>query len=44
MAGISFYTLNKLNHGENVDADTLMKSCVALNCSFDEIMEIVETK
>lgn len=44
MAGISGYTLNKLNHGENVNTDTLMKICVALNCSFDDIMEITEGK
>jgi len=44
MAGISGYTLNKLNKGENVNADTLMKICVALNCSFDDIMEITEAK
>ena len=42
MAGLSSYTLNKLNKGENVNADTLMKICVALNCSFDDIMEIVK--
>ncbi|HIR12127.1 MAG TPA: helix-turn-helix transcriptional regulator, partial [Candidatus Fimenecus excrementavium] len=29
MAGLSSYTLNKLNKGENVNADTLMKICVA---------------
>ncbi len=43
MAGLSSYTLNKLNKGENVNAETLMKICVALNCSFDDIMEIVNT-
>ena len=41
MAGLSSYTLNKLNKGENVNAETLMKICVALDCSFDDIMEIV---
>lgn len=41
MAGLSSYTLNKLNKGENVNAENFMKICVALNCSFDEIMEIV---
>ena len=44
MAGISGYTLNKLNKGENVNAETLMKICVALDCSFDDIMEITEAK
>ena len=39
-AGISTYTLNKLKHGENVNAETLAKICVVLNCNFDDIMEI----
>ena len=29
-AGISGYTLNKLNKGETVTSETLMKICVAL--------------
>ena len=41
MAGLSSYTLNKLNKSENVNADTLMRICVALNCTFDDIMEII---
>lgn len=41
-AQISGYTLNKLNHGENVNSDTLLKICRALGCSFDDIMEIEE--
>ena len=41
-AGISGYTLNKLNKGETVTSETLMKICVALGCSFDDVMEIVE--
>ena len=43
-AGISGYTLNKLNKGETVTSETLMKICVALECSFDDIMEITEVK
>lgn len=39
-AGLSSYTLNKLNKGETVTSETLAKICVALNCSFDDIMEI----
>lgn len=42
LAGLSPYTLNKLNHNENVNADTLAKICKALNCTFDDIMELVE--
>lgn len=40
-AGVSGYTLSKLSHGENVNAETLAKICVALNCNFDDIMEII---
>jgi len=42
MAGLSTFTLNKLNHGENVNAETLAKICKALNCGFDDIMEITK--
>lgn len=41
-AGISAYTLNKLNHGETVTSETLAKICKALNCSFDEIMDVID--
>lgn len=41
-AGISTYTLNKLNRGDNVTTDVLVKICKALECSFDDIMEVVE--
>ncbi|MDD4493583.1 MAG: helix-turn-helix transcriptional regulator [Eubacteriales bacterium] len=40
-ANISTYTINKLNRGENVTTDTLAKICKALNCSFDDIMEVI---
>lgn len=41
-AGISTYTINKLNRGDNVTTDVLVKICSALNCSFDDIMEVVD--
>lgn len=41
-AGISTYTINKLNRGDNVTTDVLVKICKALDCSFDDIMEVVE--
>ncbi|MDP4119609.1 MAG: helix-turn-helix transcriptional regulator [Bacillota bacterium] len=41
-ANISTYTINKLNRGENVTTDTLAKICKTLNCSFDEIMEVID--
>ena len=43
-AGVSNFTLNKLNKGESVTTDTLLKICTVLNCSFDDIMEIVQEK
>lgn len=42
MAGISNYTLNKLNSGKSVTTDTLVKICSALHCEIDDIMEISE--
>lgn len=42
IAGISTYTVNKLNKGENVTTDVLVKICKALDCTFDDIMEVVE--
>lgn len=44
MAGISHYTINKLNHGDNVTTDTLLKICMALDCQIDDIMEITNEK
>lgn len=40
-ANISSYTLNKLNKGNNVTTDVLVRICKALDCSFDDIMEVV---
>ena len=40
MAGISNYTLNKLNSGKSVTTDTLIKICDALHCELDDTMEI----
>ena len=37
-AGISHYTINKLNHGENV----LGKICKALGCTMNDIMEFID--
>ena len=42
LADLSPYTLNKLNHNENVNVETLSKICKALHCTFDDIMELVE--
>mgnify|MGYP002798446494 FL=1 len=40
-ANISTYTVNKLNHGENVKTDTLVSICKVLDCTFDDIMELI---
>ena len=41
LANLSTYTINKLNRGDNVNTDTLAKICRALNCTFDDIMEVL---
>lgn len=40
-AHISTYTINKLNRGDNVNTDTLVKICSALHCSIEDIMEVI---
>lgn len=40
-ANISTYTVNKLKHGENVNTDTLVSICKVLDCTFDDIMELI---
>ncbi len=42
LAGISNYTVSKLNRGDNVTTDVLGKICKALNCNIDDIMEFVD--
>ena len=46
LADVSLYTLNKLQHCENVNVETISKICLALDCSFDDVMEIekIETE
>ena len=44
LAGVSHYTLNKLNKGENVTTDILGRICKALGCNVDDIMEFVEVE
>lgn len=41
LAGISKYTLNKLNGSKSVTTDTLLKICMALHCNIEDIMEVV---
>ena len=42
LAGVSHYTINKLNKGENVTTDVLGRICKALNCTVNDIMDFVE--
>lgn len=42
LAGISGYTLNRLTRGENVNTDTLVKICKALDCQLEDIMELIK--
>jgi DNA-binding Xre family transcriptional regulator len=41
LANISTATLAKLNRGKNVNTDILVRICRALNCSLEEIMELL---
>lgn len=41
-AGISTYTINKLNRGDNVTTDVLVKICKTLGCTMDDIMEFFD--
>jgi len=40
-AGISHYTVNKLNKGQNITTEIIEKICLALDCTPDDIMEII---
>lgn len=44
IAGISTYTINKLNKNENVTVEVLGKICKALDCTLNDIMEFEESK
>ena len=41
-ANVSNYTLAKMNKGENVTTDVLVRICKALECNLDDIMELVD--
>lgn len=40
--GLSTASIAKLNRGENITTDVLVKICIALDCDITEIMELVE--
>lgn len=42
LAGISNYTISKLNRGENVTVDILERICEALNCTTNDILDFTE--
>lgn len=44
VANISHYTVNKLNRGDNVTTEVIEKICLALDCTPDQIMEIIPDK
>ncbi|EAA0097963.1 TPA: helix-turn-helix transcriptional regulator [Listeria monocytogenes] len=41
MTDISSATLSKLNKGENVTTDIILRICEALDCDLSDIVEIV---
>lgn len=41
IANLSTYTIQKLNRNENVNIETLVKICKALECTLDDIVEII---
>ena len=44
LANISNSTVMKMSRGENVNMDILVRICRALNCTFDDIVEILPQK
>lgn len=42
LAGISNYTINKLNGDGNVTVEVLEKICLALDCKVDDILEFTK--
>lgn len=41
LVGISEGTLAKLSHNENVSLDVIVKICRKMNCTVDDILDIV---
>ena len=41
VAGVSASTLTKMSRGESVNVEMLARICNALNCEFNDIMELV---
>ena len=43
-AKVSTATVSKLANDENVTVEILARICTALNCSFDDIVDVIEEK
>lgn len=43
-AGISYATIAKMENGENVYMDVVVKVCKALDCTVNDIMDILPEK
>ena len=41
LCDISKYTIARMNNNENISVETIAKICNALNCGFDDILEVV---
>ena len=41
LAGISKSSITKLGHNDHVNTEILLKICVALDCDFFDIMELI---
>ena len=44
IAGISTASVTKMGKGGHVTTEVLVKICTALDCTMDDIMEIVDAK
>ena len=44
MAGISPATITKMGKGGHVTTEVLLKVCTALNCTMDDIVEIISVE
>jgi len=44
MAGLSASTITKMGHDETVTTETLIKICVALDCTMNDIVEIEQNE
>ena len=44
IAGLTPGTLAKLSKNQTVSMDSLIKMCTTLNCTFDDVVEMVDNK